>query len=245
MEQKDHPVQERILDAAEKLFAEKGYKETTTREIVGEAGASLSSLQSHFQGKDNVYYEVRRRAINKLGQLIQPSIDEVRYLDQQGMLYGEAAWNLLYEIVAKYADWSFAPENEHTIMLVSREMLEGAPILGLPAETIEERFSVVQLLCERYAGTQGADWSILLGRIVLSTLLVLSGMRYKCDEIGAKDLRLDLSREELKYQVKSYLLLSMRAYLDIQKGRPLNCEDGLEGQIQPDRGKRAGGPPVP
>lgn len=237
MEEKDHPVQERILDAAEKLFAEKGYKETTTREIVREAGASLSSLQSHFQGKDNVYYEVRCRAINKLGQLMQPSIDEVRYLDRQGMLYGEAAWNLLYEIVAKYADWSFAPENEHTIMLVNREMLEGAPVLGLSGEMIEEKFSVMQLLCERYAGTQGADWSMLLGRIVFSTVLALSGMRYKCDEIGLKNLKLDLNQEELKYQVKSYLLLSLRAYLDTRKEHPLNCEDDLEGQIQPDRGK--------
>ena len=237
MEQKDRPVRERILDAAEKLFAEKGYKETTTREIVREAGASLSSLQAHFQGKDSVYYEARCRAINRLGQLMQPSLDEVRYLDRQGMLYGEAAWNLLYEIVSKYAHWGFAPENQHTMLLVGREMLEGAPVPGLPKEMIEEKFSVIRLLCERYTGTQGADWSMLLGHIVVLTVLALSGKRHQCDETGSKDLSLDLSREELKYQVKSYLLLSLRAYLDIRKEHPLNCGDDLEEQIQPDRGE--------
>ena len=54
MEGRDQSTRGRILSAAEKLFAEKGYKETTTREIVREAGASLSSLQVHFQGKENV-----------------------------------------------------------------------------------------------------------------------------------------------------------------------------------------------
>ena len=175
MDQRDRPTRERILHAAEKLFAEKGYKETTTREIVREAGASLSSLQTHFQGKENVYYEVRYRAINTLGRLMQPSIDEVRYLDQQGMLYGEVAWNLLYEIVAKYAEWSFNPENQHAIALVGREMLEGAPVPGLPEEIIEEKISVMQLLCDRYTGTQGEGWSMVVGRVAFSTMLALAG----------------------------------------------------------------------
>lgn len=235
MDQRDRPTRERILDAAEKLFAEKGYKETTTREIVREAGASLSSLQTHFQGKENVYYEVRCRAINKLGRLMQPSIDEVRYLDQQGMLYGEVAWNLLYEIVAKYAEWSFNLENQHAIVLVGREMLEGAPVPGLPEEIIEEKLSVIQLLCDRYTGTQGSGWSKLVGRIVFSTMLAMSGDRYKCAEIKPKDLEPGPSREELKYQVKSYLLLSLRAYLDVH--RAYRRENGAEAgeQIQSNR----------
>lgn len=237
MEHRDRPARQRILDAAEKLFAEKGYKETTTREIVRDAGASLSSLQAHFQGKENVYYEVRSQAINKLGQLMQSSIDEARYLDRQGMLYGEAAWNLLYEIVAKYAEWVFDPENRHAIMLVGREMTEGAPIPGLPEEIIEEKFSVIQLLCERYTGTQEAEWSMLVVRITFLTMLALSGDRWKFAWEKSEHFKWNMSTEELKYQVKSYLLLSLRACLDIRKGHALNCEGDLEGQIQPDRGE--------
>lgn len=234
MDQRDRPTRERILDAAEKLFAEKGYKETTTREIVREAGASLSSLQTHFQGKENVYYEVRYRAINKLGRLMQPSIDEVRYLDQQGMLYGEVAWNLLYEIVAKYAEWSFNPENQHAIALVGREMLEGAPVPGLPEEIIEEKISVMQLLCDRYTGTQGEGWSMVVGRVAFSTMLALAG-DYKYAGSRLRDPGLCPSQKELKYQVKSYLLLSLRAYLDVR--RAYRRENGAEAgeQIQSNR----------
>ena len=88
---RNHSTRDRILAAAEKLFAEKGYKETTTREIVREAGASLSSLQSHFQGKESVYFQVRCKAIEELYQFMRPSMEEVEYMDSQGLLYGETA----------------------------------------------------------------------------------------------------------------------------------------------------------
>ena len=125
-------TRERILSAAEKLFAEKGYKETTTREIVREAGASLSSLQAHFQGKENVYFEVRSQAIEELYQFIRPSLDEVAYMDGLGQLYGETAWNLLYEVISKYTVWCFDPKNRHAITLVSRELLDGSPVQVMP-----------------------------------------------------------------------------------------------------------------
>ncbi len=217
MEGRDQSTRGRILSAAEKLFAEKGYKETTTREIVREAGASLSSLQVHFQGKENVYFEVRCRAINQLGDLMRPSVEEVRYLDSQGLLYGETAWNLLYEIVAKYAEWAFDPENEPGIILVGREMLEGPPVSGLPEEIIEEKLSVIQLLCERYTGTPASVWSKLVGRIMFATLLSMSGDCRQYKQVMPGHSRLAESREELKYHVKNYLMLTLRAYLDIRR----------------------------
>lgn len=217
MEEWDQSTRGRILSAAEKLFAEKGYKETTTREIVREAGASLSSLQTHFQGKENVYFEVRCRAINQLGDLMRPSVEEVWYLDGQGLLYGETAWNLLYEIVAKYAEWAFDPENKPGIILVGREMLEGSPVSGLPEEIIEEKLSVIQLLCERYTGTPASVWSKLVGRIVFATLLSMSGGCNKCEQAMPGHFGITESREELKYHVKNYLMLTLRAYLDIRR----------------------------
>lgn len=166
MQRQDQPTRERILNAAERLFAEKGYKETTTREIVREAEASLSSLQAHFQGKENVYYEVRYRAIEELYQFMRPSLEEVDYMDSQGMLYGETAWNLLYELISKYAAWCFDPKNRYAITLVSRELLDGAPVQGLPEEKIEASFAAARLLFLRYVGVETGDWALLVGHIV-------------------------------------------------------------------------------
>ena len=48
---------ERILAAARKLFAEKGFDATSVRDITTEAGCNVASVNYHFGGKDNLYLE--------------------------------------------------------------------------------------------------------------------------------------------------------------------------------------------
>lgn len=217
MECRNLPTQERILLAAEKLFAEKGYKETTTREIVREAGASLSSLQAHFQGKENVYFEVRRRAIEELHQIMRPVLDEARYMDNQGLLYGEIVWSLLSEIISKYTEWCFDEERWYAVTLINRELVDGVPIPDLPEKPIAEMFLVMQFLCERYAESEAVSWSAIIGQIFFSSLLSFSGYAFQRDPNKRRNFTMPLSRDEVKYQVKSYILLSLRAYLDIRR----------------------------
>lgn len=205
------------MSAAEKLFAEKGYTETTTREIVREAQASLSSLQAHFQGKENVYFEVRCRAIEELYQFMRPSLDEVAYMDSRGLLYGETAWNLLHELLSKYVEWCFDSKNLHAIILVGREMLDGSPVQDLPEEKIETILAAIQQLCLRYVGVEDGDWAHLLGRTLSATMMGMTQTSHRDTRPEAVHFQLPQSQEQVKYQVKNYILLTLRAYLDIQK----------------------------
>lgn len=236
MQCRNQSTRERILSAAEKLFAEKGYKETTTREIVREAGASLSSLQSHFQGKENVYFQVRCRAIEDLYQFMRPSLDEVEYMDSQGLLYGETAWNLLYELLAKYAEWCFNAKNRHAITLISRELLDGAPVQGLPEEKIEATFAVFRQLCLRYVGTEDGDWSHLVGHMLFSIVMGMAQASHKGTRPETEHFKLLQSQTQVKYQVKSYILLTLRAYLDILRAHPLEGPPCPEDRIPSNQG---------
>lgn len=56
----------RLLDSAEKLFSEKGYEGTSTREIASHAGDTLGTLSYHFGNKDALFMEVVRRRFNEL-----------------------------------------------------------------------------------------------------------------------------------------------------------------------------------
>ncbi|MFN2371471.1 MAG: TetR/AcrR family transcriptional regulator [Candidatus Krumholzibacteriia bacterium] len=51
----------RLLDAAERLFAEKRFDEVSVRELAAAAGVNTAAMNSHFQGKDNLFAEVVRR----------------------------------------------------------------------------------------------------------------------------------------------------------------------------------------
>ncbi|SCW37150.1 transcriptional regulator, TetR family [Paenibacillus tianmuensis] len=49
-------VKLKILNAAKKLFAKKGFEGTTVRQICDEAGVALALVSYHFGGKENVFY---------------------------------------------------------------------------------------------------------------------------------------------------------------------------------------------
>jgi len=71
---KEPDTRERILDAAEHLFAHQGYHNTSLREITGRASANLAAVNYHFGSKENLMESViQRRFIplnrNRLEQL--------------------------------------------------------------------------------------------------------------------------------------------------------------------------------
>lgn len=211
---------QRILAAAEKLFAEQGYKETTTREIVQEAGASLSSLQAHFQGKESVYFQVRCRAVEELYQFMRPSLEEIEYMDSQDLLRGEMAWNLLCELLSKWIEWCFDEKNRHIIILITRELLDGAPVQGIPEEKLEAVAASVRRLSLRYVGAEDGDWAQMVGDTVFATIMGMAWVSHQDAKPENVHFRLSPSREKIKYQVKNYVLITLRAYLDHLKVHP-------------------------
>jgi AcrR family transcriptional regulator len=54
-------VQNRLLDAAEKLFCERGFGATSVRDLTAEAGCNVAAVNYHFGGKDQLYLEMFRR----------------------------------------------------------------------------------------------------------------------------------------------------------------------------------------
>jgi AcrR family transcriptional regulator len=57
---------DRLLDAAEYIFAEKGYDLATTREIVARAGDTLGTLSYHFKTKEALLVEVLARRFDEM-----------------------------------------------------------------------------------------------------------------------------------------------------------------------------------
>lgn len=81
-------TRERILFAARKLFADRGFEATSVRDITAEAGCNVASVNYHFGGKDKLYLEsfrsmlgaLRDRRIEMMGEVMArdplPTLEE-------------------------------------------------------------------------------------------------------------------------------------------------------------------------
>jgi AcrR family transcriptional regulator len=63
---KDLETRERLLSAASRLFAERGFAKVTVRDICRRARANVAAVNYHFHGKSGLYEEVLRSAIHTM-----------------------------------------------------------------------------------------------------------------------------------------------------------------------------------
>jgi AcrR family transcriptional regulator len=79
-------TRERIMKAAERLFAERGYDATSIRAIVAKARVNQAAINYHFDGKDGLYREVLRAAFRALTELQLDHADEMKAMSREAAL---------------------------------------------------------------------------------------------------------------------------------------------------------------
>jgi AcrR family transcriptional regulator len=64
----------RILDAAEEVFAARGFQGASTREIAARAGVNISSLHYHWESKETLYFAVFRNIFDRIVDLLRNTL---------------------------------------------------------------------------------------------------------------------------------------------------------------------------
>lgn len=65
------PSRDALVEAAARLFREKGYERTTVRDLADAVGMQSGSLFYHFSSKGEILYEVMRRGIDDLTMAVR------------------------------------------------------------------------------------------------------------------------------------------------------------------------------
>ena len=93
-------TRERILKAAERLFADRGYEATSVRAIVTKARVNQAAINYHFAGKDGLYREVLRTAFRALTDHQLSHAQETKAMPREKAL-GEFVRHQLWPLVAR------------------------------------------------------------------------------------------------------------------------------------------------
>jgi len=72
-----HPTRERILDAAEELFAVNGYEGVSVRRIMSRAQADVSLAYYHFKSKKDLFDQVMLRRADHLNRIRLTALEDV------------------------------------------------------------------------------------------------------------------------------------------------------------------------
>jgi AcrR family transcriptional regulator len=64
----------RILEAAEEVFAVRGFEGASTREIAAKAGVNISSLHYHWESKETLYFAVFQNIYDRLVEISRSSL---------------------------------------------------------------------------------------------------------------------------------------------------------------------------
>jgi AcrR family transcriptional regulator len=71
-------TKERILSAAETLFAQHGFAGTSLRQVTSRADVNLAAVNYHFGSKDNLVNEVFRRRMDEMSQARLEALTDAR-----------------------------------------------------------------------------------------------------------------------------------------------------------------------
>lgn len=96
---------ERLCEAAERLFAEKGPDAVTMRQLAAELGVSPMTPYRYFRDKDDILAAVRANGFNRFAEALEAARDRAETPRAKGAAVGEA-----------YLD--FALEHPHTYKLM-------------------------------------------------------------------------------------------------------------------------------
>ncbi|MFM7273438.1 MAG: TetR/AcrR family transcriptional regulator [Gammaproteobacteria bacterium] len=137
------PTAERVLDVAEALFAEKGYKAASLGQVASRVGIRSPSLYNHFRNKQALYHAVLERLVERFAA---PLLEL-----QQGPITRER----IQDWEARMARMHI--QNPNLARLLQHEALSGGPGARL---IVERLFRPLIESSSTAAGSQVAEGSV-------------------------------------------------------------------------------------
>jgi TetR/AcrR family transcriptional regulator, regulator of cefoperazone and chloramphenicol sensitivity len=204
---------ERLLEAAERLFAERGFTGASVREITSAAGCNVAAVNYHFGGKDNLYREIFRRGLAALRTRRVASIRRTME-ESRG---GATLEHLLGAFASAFLEPANGPDAPRFVDLIAWEWVDP----HLPPEVFRRDLAgpVREALTEAIRSTcPGLDHhaAMLCVQSIVSQLVQVIHQRHRLAASGTRE-RASIGIEEMAKHIVRFSAAGTRACAGIRE----------------------------
>jgi AcrR family transcriptional regulator len=136
-------TRERVLDVAERLFAQKGFHCTSTRTLAREAQVNLAAIHYHFGSKETLLEKVIERRLCPLNHLCMERLTAVRETAVREGRRPKANDVLRAFIEPTFAFNESLPSNRSFLALEGKAISENGTVRTIFTQQIEPLFSLL------------------------------------------------------------------------------------------------------
>jgi len=149
----DAETRERLIEAAERLFAQQGFKRVTVREICRAARANVAAVNYHFGDKLGLYREVLQGAIRAMRETNEAA---------RAAGEGQRAEEELRRYIEVFLQRVLKPGSGAIHQLITREMNDPTPVLDdLVEQGVRPRVEYLSGVIARMIGCDPKDERVL------------------------------------------------------------------------------------
>ena len=148
----------RILAAAEKVFAQRGYRAMTLREVTKQAGVNLAAVNYHFGSKTNLMRALLRERFDPINEMRLQMLDEYASRHAPKAIPLEDIYDALFRPLFTGSDFS-PVEDRMLIKIIGRALTEPAEFMSdlhrdLFAELSQRFITEIQRACPHLSREQ-------------------------------------------------------------------------------------------
>lgn len=213
----DLSTQNRLLRVATKQFALYGYEKTTTRSIVLEANANLSSISFHYENKEKLYQAVLENIVDICTTVQGKVFNEIDAVEKQGLLSPEMAWTYIATLVDVVVDMNFNEDFYYDSLVIKRESLFPSPAFISVAPKLSMIYGYLEKLYLIYTGSDDRFWAANGAYFTMSTVFAYSNFPKLMEKVLKKNVSDVGVASAVKAGLKNNILVAVKAVLQNQK----------------------------
>jgi AcrR family transcriptional regulator len=202
--QGDRETRDRLLRAAERLFAQRGFKDVTVREICHEARANVAAVNYHFGDKLGLYRETMQIAIDAM----RDATDAARRAGE-----GLPPDEQLRAYIGLFLRRLLAPGHESVHQLVNREINDPTPALDdLIEQGMRPRLEYLSGVVARIIGCSPEDPRVMRSVLsVQSQSIIYARPNAVAERLGFKFRPTPAQIDEAAQHIADFSIAGIRA----------------------------------